>query len=605
VLAALQTHEDSVDRAVKRMQEELTQIARKQGVDCAPDEEIAIRTHIMSKCLYGVDLDPVAVHIARIALKERAFMQSRPIPGIEPHIRVGNALVGSASGPCDTGDAHDKDDRHAEAYFGKKRSKRRPTCQWVEEKRVFHWAHEFPEVFPDAAGGFDLVIGNPPYEIVSVKESGIRDRQHDQVYFRATYRSCQGKINTYRLMMERGLALLRGRGVLGFIVPATLLADSTAEKLRKIILDESRILEALVISEKAQVFEGVTQALLVLILRKGKPTLTLEPMLWDGTGPVPHRPEVTIGRNLIARIGHRIPRLKTRREKALLELLMRYPPLAGEGTVPPVVRVRQGEMNLTVDRAFITNSKTHYPLIRGEHVMPLRVSHPSSREGRLDWVIPEFLERQGCKKRIDRNYSLGIDPEPGPAAAAKAWEQERIVLGRVVNMETKRRLKAALVAPGQFLGDMTNFIADPVLPHHYLLGLLNSRLLNWRIRLTSANNYLSAAEVEFLPVPRPARVDLSPELAFRVRRDLAALLASYEGSTSDWVHAIRKVMDSAGATDAQAMCARTVELIVSEIREDPQGHLQGRDPTGNLWNALDATVLILYGCEAYVDVVNG
>ncbi len=127
------------------------------------------------------------------------------------------------------------DSHHAEAYFGKKRSTRESLRQWVEEKRVFHWAEQFPEVFSDASGGFDCVIGNPPYEILSVKESGIRDRHLDQTYFRATYRTCHGKINTYRLMMERGLDLLHSQGVLGFIVPATLLADSTAEKLRKMV----------------------------------------------------------------------------------------------------------------------------------------------------------------------------------------------------------------------------------------------------------------------------------------------------------------------------------------------------------------------------------
>ncbi len=54
---------------------------------------------------------------------------------------------------------------------------------------------------------------------------------------------------------------------------------------------------------------------------------------------------------------------------------------------------------------------------------------------------------------------------------------------------------------------MTNFIAGSLLPHEYLLGVLNSRLLNWRIKLTSTNNYLSAAEVESLPVPRVRAVD--------------------------------------------------------------------------------------------------
>jgi Alw26I/Eco31I/Esp3I family type II restriction m6 adenine DNA methyltransferase len=549
-------------------------------------------------------LDPLAIHIARIAMQQRAFTRSSVIPGFEPRVRVGNALIGTAPGSRDAGDARDKDDCHARAYFGKKRSAHQSTPQWAQEKRVFHWADEFQEVFRNAPGGFDCVIGNPPYEILSVKESGIRDRHRDQAYYRATYRTCQGKINTYRLMMERGLDLLHDRGVLGFIVPATLLADATAEKLRKMILDESHVVEALMIPEKAQVFERVTQALLVLICRKGTRTHALGPVRWDGTGPVPPRPDVTISRDFIAKIGFRIPRLSTLREKRLLEVLMEHPPLAGDGTVPAVGQVRQGEMNLTVDRAFITSDHTHYPLIRGEHVMPLRVSHPSQREGRLDWVVPEFALRERCTKPNDRNYRLRFDRDAAPPHPIQVWDQERIVLGRVVNMETRRRLKAALVSAGQFLGDMTNYIAGSALPHDYLLGLLNSRLLNWRIKLTSANNYLSAAEVESLPVPRVRVSDASPALMSRVRKDLVALLAAHDGPLPEWVPVLKGLIGSGCAEDRQAIWPHVVAWIVSEIRNDPEEPLRGRDPRSNLWSALDAAVLLLYGCESYTDVID-
>ena len=55
------------------------------------------------------------------------------------------------------------------------------------------------------------MIGNPPYEVVSSKESGIEERSHQQAYFRRTYESCVGKINTYRLMLERGLKAAMSR----------------------------------------------------------------------------------------------------------------------------------------------------------------------------------------------------------------------------------------------------------------------------------------------------------------------------------------------------------------------------------------------------------
>lgn len=602
VLKAWGENHGPVLASVAAIRETLQQAAREQGLACEIDVQAAIRMHIMSSCLYGVDLDLLAVHIAKIALMKNVFRGLPPIAGFEPHVRVGNALIGSASHAWSDQEALEHDRVHSKAYFGSRPSACDTVRQWVAEKKVFHWAHEFPEVFSRPLPGFDCVIGNPPYEIVSVKESGIDDRKLEQKYFRATYRTCQGKINTYRLMMERGLSLLRERGVLGFIVPATLLADSTAEKLRRVMLQETRVIESLVIPETAQAFDRVTQAFLVLVCRKGEKTTTLEPVLWDGATPLPPHPNMVISSDLIERIGYRIPLLRTRREKELLELLMNHPPLGGNGRVPPVCRVHQGEMNLTVARAVITATPTAYPLIRGEHVMPLRVCHPSRQEGRLDWIDPGFVEKERASGSV-RTQAGKASALPQPRLP-RPWEQDRIVLGRVVNMETGRRLKAAAVSAGRFLGDMTNFIAAPGLPTAYLLGVLNSRVLNWRIKLTSTNNYLSATEVESLPVPRPDMGAVSSKAVAQARQALSALTVSPERSLPEWIAGLKHAVPTTNPQSAEALVAHLVAWIAEEIQSMPAEPSAMRNPTGNLWSALDAAVFLLYGCEEYADVLS-
>ena len=191
--------------------------------------------------------------------------------------------------------------------------------------------------------------------------------------------------------------------------------------------------------------------------------------------------------------------------------------------------VHQGEVNLTVHRDFITDEPTGYPLIRGEHITPFRVNHPCAARARLDWILPGFMEnaRRGgkrdaatgrsrtqlvesfadvpeipCLERRGRSGTFRTEPAFG---RGQPWLRPRIALGRVVNMATPRRLKAAQVSAQSFLGDMTNFIAETSLSPDYLLGLLNSRLLNWRIKITSTNNYLSAAEIQALPIFRPPK----------------------------------------------------------------------------------------------------
>lgn len=271
-----------------------------------------IRTHIVRNCLFGVDLDPIAVKIAKAVLYRNI---GRTNSDIAPHVHVGNALIGRRG-------AHDK------------RQQSSASIEILDLSDAFHWPVEFPEVFTSPRNGFDAVIGNPPYEIVSVKESGIASRSLDQAFFRKAYETCTGKINTYRLMIERGLQLLREGGILGYIVPATLLADSTAGALRNMILDRTAVLHAVLIPEKARVFPNVTQALLILITRNGGRTESLKPAFWDGIGSIPETSHVSISRKIIANCGCRVPLVRAPRELTLLEKISVFPPLGGNDRVP-------------------------------------------------------------------------------------------------------------------------------------------------------------------------------------------------------------------------------------------------------------------------------
>jgi len=573
VLAAAATKSGPVRDRVGILKELLRVRAVENGVNVEPDAAAAVRVHILEHCLFGVDIDPVAVRITRAVLRDRALPGISEIMCNTGNIRTGNALVGN--GP------------HA------------PTLElfhhiWADrEKKPFHWDMEFPEVIRDA-GGFDAVVGNPPYEILSVKESGIGERAAEQKYFRRMYRSCQGKVNTYRLMLERGLELLAKDGALGFIVPATLLADSSAGKLRRLILDGFHVHQLLVIPEKAHIFKDVTQALAILVAKNSGPTQTLNTTLWDGKTAIPEN-GVEVTRNFLRSIDFRIPVLRTEEDKKLLEALAEHPPLGGNKEHAAMGAVHQGEINLTIHRRFITSRNTGYPLIRGEHVSPLMVVHPSPKGDRLDWVLPDFLENPG---QNTKQPSVSHDASPSRGRGTP-WTTSRIVLGRVVNMDSDRRLKAAIAPAGAFLGDMTNFIVGPELPVPYLLGLLNSRLLNRRIKLTSTNNYISAAEVSSLPVPRPPEHSVS--MSAYARETLAPFREDTGTSVAGCVDAIRAVLDAGAGGRIRALCAM-IEVVAQEILNRLSSSTPMRG--GYSWNLLDALVLLIYGVEFYAPVLD-
>lgn len=567
------------------------------------DDETVVRIHLLEHCLYGVDLDPIAVRIARAHLANAAFKGLPASPALTAHVRVANSLIGAGPGHDQESYSHPDPDRvHVAAYFGKDGYDREAVNQWKERMSVFHWPLELPEIFRPGCNGFDAVIGNPPYEIVSVKESGIGERRREQAYFRRMYRTCKGKINTYRLMIERGLTLLRPGGALGFIVPATLLADSTARSLRRMLFDETEIVQTLILPEKARIFEGVTQALVILILKKGGKTRSVNPTLWDGKGPVKECEGSRVPLQVIEKADFRVPFVKSAEEKALLEVLAAHPPFRGRGAVPPAGTINQGEINLTIHREFITANPTGLPLIRGEHVEPFRVAHPSARPGRLDWVLREFPEKtfRAASSRSRRREPNSAESRLNPG---RPWEKERIALGRVVNMATAIRLKAAPVPRGSFLGDMTNSVSDLSIPENYLLGLLNSSLMNWRFKLTSTNNYLSAAEIGALPVPRIPGEPVTEADYLHLKWFLEDLIGRETSTIMEAVAHIDGLPDQGSPEQTSRALARMIEWTVERIRADAES--PDCTDVERLRNVLDSLVIKLYSAAPYAAVLHG
>lgn len=562
--------------------------------------DVAVRIYVLENCLYGVDLDPIAVAIARKALIAKACGHPACFPDIGLRIRVGNSLIGEGNSNLDSACQNKLDRGHAKAFFGRGSPDSYDVGQWSKRTRAFHWPVEYPEVFGREPRGFDAIIGNPPYEIVSVKESGLRERAAEQRYFRQVYGACRGKINTYRLMLERGLNLLTNHGTLGFILPATLLADSTADALRRMVLEHAEVSHAVVIPEKAGIFQNVTQALLILVLKKGRTTSKMHPVFWNGKGNIPESGAVEIPGTLIEATNFRIPLLRSEDEKRLLEAISAHPPLKGTADLAPLAHVHQGEINLSVHRRFITARPTAFPLIRGEHVMQFRVSHPSSRPGRLDWILPEYAS--DCMERTSSlpGVSCATGKMPRSVVRERPWAKDRIVLGRVVNMATSRRLKAAVVPSGVFLGDMTNFIADAAVPKNYLLGLLNSRLLNWRLKITSTNNYLSAAEIESLPIPRiPRRKGASTALR-SAQMNLRSLMNEANASLTTCLEVVKALFGADIRPREDTLISEIIQWLVEEILRSGN---ESRAPNTALTNLVDAMVLRLYGIALRPELV--
>jgi type I restriction-modification system DNA methylase subunit len=197
--------------------------------------DFARRMEILTGNLYGVDLDPQAVEIARLNLLLKAVNQRGELPELT-NIRRGNSLISGRP-------------EELEAAFGP---------DW-RDKQPFDWEEQFSQIM--GRGGFDVVVGNPPYiRIQTLPKS-------DAAWYGDHYRAASGSYDIYVLFVERALQLLRPSGVFGMILPNKFFQASYGKRLRA-LLSEHRAVWRVVDFEDAQVFEDATTYTCLLFLRK-------------------------------------------------------------------------------------------------------------------------------------------------------------------------------------------------------------------------------------------------------------------------------------------------------------------------------------------------
>ncbi|MBI4267034.1 MAG: N-6 DNA methylase [Chloroflexi bacterium] len=209
--------------------------ARQRGKPVAELDQWE-RLPILTSNIFGVDLDMQAVEIARLNLLLRSLAKRDRLPFLDGNIRQGNSLISGT-------------EEELKKYFGH---------SW-RDKKPFNWEHEFKDIM--AQGGFDVVIGNPPY----IRSRNLNDCEEE--FFRTIYGVAYERFDIYTIFIERGIRLLNAGGRLGFIVPNKFLAARYATKLREYLL-QSCVIEAVVDVSNIGVFKEAAVYPCILIVRK-------------------------------------------------------------------------------------------------------------------------------------------------------------------------------------------------------------------------------------------------------------------------------------------------------------------------------------------------
>jgi len=212
----------------------------------------AERKRILLNNIYGVDIDPQAVEVTKLSLllkvlegessesvnNQRRLFHERALPDLAGNIRCGNSLIGP------------------DFYNGQQLS----LLDDEERARinVFDWHdphHGFGAIM--SAGGFDAVIGNPPYvrmeTFTKIKE-----------YLRSRYAAHEERADLYVYFVEKAMRLLSDHGALGMIVSNKFIKAKYGTPLRRLLSNEAQI-DTIADFAGARVFQGATVRTVVLI----------------------------------------------------------------------------------------------------------------------------------------------------------------------------------------------------------------------------------------------------------------------------------------------------------------------------------------------------
>ena len=246
-----------------------THIAGKillKHVEQYPTHQQYILHAILINNLYGVDLAQEAIEICQLRLYLAFLASARCIEEVQPfstlhlHVRIGNPLASTL------------DDKHLNSTPQVSAQEEAYSSQSVEGfiRQPFYWRRIFPEVF--ARGGFEIIIGNPPYlEHSKIKQQYLIDGHEEK--------SCG---NIYAAIIERSLALCKpGKSYLGFIVPISLCSSRRFEVLRQQLLHSTATLWLANFEIfPSKLFEGAFQRHTILLARHQSDQIDEAPILY-------------------------------------------------------------------------------------------------------------------------------------------------------------------------------------------------------------------------------------------------------------------------------------------------------------------------------------
>jgi len=202
----------------------------KGGLQFEPRQIFDIENHIIKNNLFGVDLNFESVDITKLSLWLKTVKRGKLLGDIEYNIQVGNSII---------------DDNE------------------ISGDLAFNWNERFKTIMD--SGGFDVIVGNPPY--------GISFTEFEKKYLNANYQNVPD-YEVFYYFISKALDLLNDNGILGYIFPNTFLSRQFGEKYREQILKQHDIISITDLSEDKTFDDAQVRTCITIISKSIKEILT-------------------------------------------------------------------------------------------------------------------------------------------------------------------------------------------------------------------------------------------------------------------------------------------------------------------------------------------
>ncbi|GAA9082697.1 class I SAM-dependent DNA methyltransferase [Helicobacter pylori] len=387
------------------------------------------------------------------------------------------------------------------------------TLENLKNSKTLEWRFEFPEVLDDEGDflGFDCIIGNPPY--MQVKKG-----LYSSIFYPFSEGKDIGKQNTYKVFIELGFNLTKQKGLISLITQSSIMCDCSAQFTRELLLKYCQIHYFVEFNKKQKLFSNVIQGVCILEFLKDRPSKE-------------HAFKIAINNT-------QIQMNQIQYEQIKQDEILKFFPLY------EIPLIKSGEMEI------VRKIKTDKILLRD--------LLEKSLQGNINTIhLKDIQDQKETNGRIykganchryflDTQYLFAKDNQITQQIFEKNYYQNIIVTQNITGTSDAYRIHANLIEVKNqemlFL-DTCNLSYCKEREHaKFLVGLLNSRLLDWLFRKTSTNNHVNLYELETLPIPQITKSNQST--ADKITDGAKAILEAKEKDPKANTQQLEKEIDA-------------------------------------------------------------